>query len=695
MLQNDIVRIIVIEESANEAEMILNSLRRARLPLRPHHVEDDEDLQAALADQEWDLVIAVPTMMDFSIQKISEILDSSQQELPLLVLTRKFSAEEFNHLLDAGANRVIPADQEQSLQKVVKQLLSDLEKQRRLLQLEQLYRQSMSNNKILIESSRDAISYVHEGMHIHANPSYLKMFGYESLDDLEGMPVMDLVAPDDHESFKQFMREYMTDANSEDRDINLVGIRQLKNHKHKTFDLKMEVSQALYDGEKCIQIIIRDRSDSQALEKKIKELNKRDQLTQLYNRQYFIQLLDKNLGRAAESHTRSVLAFVSLDHFKKLREQFDIAALDEIQRQVATVLQSHSNNIYISRFSDGNYSLLLPEYDIKKAQDFFEKLKTEIEAQVIELENTSAVVTASIGLVAVLASAGTPQNVIADAQTACLQAAEQGGNRLMVYRPEVKSGDNNLTDMAKKLETALEEKTHLSLVYQPIASLRGETTAIYEVFLRMKDNEGKNIPIGQVFAAAEQAKLGFRLDQWILKESVIQLRQQLRTGNDTRLFIKLSDQTVRDKHALTYIAKLLHAAQVPGKSLVIEFNEALVISQVNYVKNFIINLQKMGCRAALEHFGTGLNYETTLKHLPVNYVKIDSSYAKDLASNSDSQVAVEKIVRLAHEHDKLTIAESVENASSLTILWQCETDYAQGHYISPPSEQMDYDFSEE
>jgi len=697
VLHNDIVRIIVIEESANDAEIILNSLRRARLPLRPHHVEDAEDLQAALAEQEWDIVIAVPTLMGFNVPQISEILKSSQQDLPLLVLTHTFSPEEFTLLLNSGASNVIPAADEQSLEIVVKKMLRHLEHYRNLLHVEQLYRQSMQYNKILLESSRDAITYVHDGMHIHANPSYLEMFGYESMDDLESMPVMDLVATNDHSKFKEFMREYMTDEKEEDRDIELVGMRQLKKGKSKPFKLKMEVSQALYDAEKCIQIIIRDQSQSsKELEKKLKELSKRDQLTGLYNRQHFIQLLEKALGKAMESHVRSVMLFMGLDNLKAIRDQVDLAGIDDIQKNIADLLREQaSDNALLARFNEGVFTLLLQDSDIKQATELAEKICKLIEKKVFEIGEHSVVLTASIGSVVVLASAGTPQNVIDDAQAACQKAMEAGGNRAVVYRPEVKNEDSSLTDLAKNLEVALAESTNLSLAYQPIVSLRGDTTAIYEVFLRMHDTEGNKLPVGKVFAAAEQSKQTIKLDQWILKEAAIQLRKQHRAKKDTRFFIKLSDQTVKDSSALNYIKKLLQAAQIPGKSLIIEFSEALVISQVNFIKSFIVQLNKMGCRTALEHFGTGLNYETTLKHLPVNYVKIDSSYAKGLSDNADNQAAVQKIVELAHNYDKLTIAESVEDANSLTVLWQCETDFAQGHYIQEPSDKMDYDFSEE
>ena len=158
---------------------------------------------------------------------------------------------------------------------------------------------------------------------------------------------------------------------------------------------------------------------------------------------------------------------------------------------------------------------------------------------------------------------------------------------------------------------------------------------------------------------------------------------------------KLSDQAIRDENVLLFIRKLLKGTQIPGERIVIELSESTAISQIKLAKTFITQLKSFDCKSALEHFGTGLNSATTLKHLPVDYVKIDSSFSKGLSTNTESQNAVQEIVKLAHDSNKLTIAEAVEDANSLTVLWQSDVDFAQGHYIQEPMEEMEFDFSDE
>jgi len=695
VIQDNIIRLIVIEESANDAEVILNSLRKARYPIRPKHVEDDEDLQEALSAQEWDLIISVPEVGEFTAGAVCEMVKTSNQDIPIIVLCHKFSSECMGELMVAGVRHVIPAGCDLCLQHAVQKELNDLTNRQNLRHIEQMYRQSQQHNKILLSTSRDAISYVHDGMHIHANPAYLEMFGYEDMEELEGMPVMDLVAPEDHAKFKDFMREYMTDENEEDRDMELVGLRIQKNKRNK-FRLKMEVSQAIYENEKCIQIVIRDQTDSKELEKKLKEkYAKLDQLTELYNRPHFIQLVEKAIAKTMETHVRSVVLYVALDNFSAIRDRVGVGNSDPIIKHTAKALKEKSGEATLARFGDYIFTFLLHDTDVAKAQAFAENVRKIVETCVTELEEQSVVTTCSIGIAQVLASAGTPQSVLNDAHAACKIALKDGGNRTEIYKATVKSGtgDAALQDVAKMIETAIEEK-RLHLAYQPIVSLRGEEEEIYEVFLRMVDPDGKAVPPGTLFAAAEKSNLSIHLDKWVLKESARILKQRENAKFNTHFFIKLSDQAVKDENLLLFINKLLKAAQISGEHLTIEISEATAISQIKHAKAFATHLKRMGCHSAIEHFGTGLNSETLLKHLPVDYVKIDSSYAKGLSTNTEHQNAVNQIVEVAHRYEKMTIAEAVEDANSLAVLFQCEVDFAQGHYIQEPTNNMDYDFTE-
>lgn len=694
MIQDDIIRLIVIEESANDAEVILNSLRKARYPIRPRHVEDDEDLQTALSEHEWDLIISVPQVGEFTCAQVCEMVNGSKQDIPVIALTDKLEGKIISALLNAGVRQVIPSQSDGCLQAAVGKELTDLTERRKRRYLEQLYKESQRHNKMLLESSRDAIAYVHDGMHIHANPSYLKMFNYKNMDDIEGLPIMDLVSLEEQAKFKEFMRDFMTDAQEKERQIDLEGITADK----KRLKLKMELSHAIYDSERCVQVIIRDQSQSQELELKIRELSRRDQLTGLNNRQFFIESLEKALAKAMETAIRSVLFYIELDNFNQIKENLGIGGSDPVIHNIGKVINEVSEGGVLARFGENVFTLLLSDKDGKKyanAGQLADKICKVVEASVTEVGNQSIVSTCSIGIAQVLASAATPQDVLNDAHNACAIVMKGGGNSFDFYKVVGdQKGDMKLSDIAKLIETAIEEK-RLSLRYQPVVSLHGESQEMYEVFLRMFDSDGKTVPAGNLFDAAEKANLSIQLDRWVLEQSIKKLLQHSKAGRKTYLFIKLSDQAIRDESVLLYIRKLLKSTQLPGNQLIFELSESIAISQVKLAKAFISQLRTFECQSALEHFGTGLNSSTTLKHLPVDYVKIDASYSRGLSTSPDNQKAVQEIVKMAHELKKLTIAEAVEDANSLTVLWSSEVDFAQGHYIQEPLDEPEFDFSEE
>ncbi|MBE9562341.1 MAG: GGDEF domain-containing protein [Proteobacteria bacterium] len=696
MMQSDIIRLIVIEESANDAEVILNSLRKARYPIRPKHVEDYDDLDEALADHEWDLIISVPKVGDFTVSQVCVLVASSKQDIPVIVISDNFDCKVMSKLFDSGVKRIVPNDSSGNgscLPSVVGFELNNLAERRKHHHLEQLYKESQKNNKMLLATSRDAIAYVHDGMHIYANPSYLKMFSYDNMDDLESLPIMDLVAISDRPKLKDFMREFMNDVSLEERQISLEGLRSNK----KKFKLVMEFSQAIYDDERCIQIIIREQSQgSEEMEKKLLQMTRRDQLTGLFNRQFFLELLDNALAKAVENHTRSRLFYIALDNFEKIKANVGIEGCDPIVKNIANVINKLlGKSASLARFEEGVFTLLITDKECT-GDEPAKKICKIVSDTVTELKEQSIITTCSIGIAQIVASVAKPQDILTDAHIACKNVIEKGGNGFEIYKATVKGDQEEIksSDISNIIESAIDDK-RMSLRYQPIINLHGDdeqTQEMYEVFLRVTDTEGELFPTGKLFTDADNANLSTKLDRWVLQEAVRTLVEQ---DGKICLFIKLSDQAIKDESILLFIRKLLKSSKLPGTRLVFEISESIAITQIAASKNFITQLKILNCRSALEHFGTGLNPKTTLQHLPVDYIKIDSVFSKDLSTDPEKQEAVKEFVKLAHDLSKQIIAEAVEDANSLTVLWSSEVDFAQGYYLQEPLEDLDFDFSDE
>jgi len=294
-----------------------------------------------------------------------------------------------------------------------------------------------------------------------------------------------------------------------------------------------------------------------------------------------------------------------------------------------------------------------------------------------------------------LSRARAPETVLTQAQHSCRTARKQGGNRIEIQFPagtEPATAKANAESPGKVVAQALEDG-RLSMLYQPIVNLHEDRMEIYEVYLRVDGESGRPLSESSIFSAEVDADVVTELDQWVIERVIGLMANRRRGGHDTHFFVKLSEQAIVDESMLLFIGKQLRKAQISGKYLVLEVSEASAISHVKNVKAFIKGLRQLDCHTALEHFGTGLISFNTLRHVPVDYFKIDPDLVHTLATDHESQSAVRSIVEMARSLRKRVVAVGVEDAATLATLWDMGVHFAQGDGIQVPSESLEWDFA--
>ena len=232
-----------------------------------------------------------------------------------------------------------------------------------------------------------------------------------------------------------------------------------------------------------------------------------------------------------------------------------------------------------------------------------------------------------------------------------------------------------------------------SLNFQPIVRLQGEPLELYEVFLRVHGQFNQEIPTDAIFPIANEHKLITIVDEWVISSSLKILGDLLRAGHRTNFFVKLSKDAIRDERIALVINKHLKHNQVPGQHLIVELSETYAADDIGLAKYFITALKKLKCRAALEHFGGGINSLKLANSLPVDYLKIDSVLVSDLEGNADAVASLKAIIGVARASNKLTIAECVEDLATLLLLYECGVDFVQGNYIQEPGKALEFDFT--
>lgn len=692
MDHSEILRLIVIDDSPNEMEALSNILRKAGYGVRPVLVEDEEDLVSALKGQSPDLILCRADFPELSVEQAARAINEAGQIVPLIAIGDRVDETTLVAALRAGARDLVSQQQPEHLQLVVARELENLELRRALKRCEKSYRESEKRCRSLLDSSRDAISYVHEGMHVYCNTAYLAMFGFSELEDLEGMPLMNLVAPEDHGKLKDFLRRYSKGAD-ERAELEILALRA----DGETFKAQMEFTPASIEGERCTQIVVRDDSiDQDELESRIRQLSNQDLLTGLYNRQYFIQVLDSTISEIAEAGGEAVLFFIAPDNFKAIKENVGIAVSDLMLGDFATLLkQKAGENDVVARFGDDTFAILTRGCDLEGANALAERIRSAVENHVFEVADHSVATTCSIGVTQVDGSVPNVQEALTRVDIACETARSAGGNKVHVHSPVVNKGDQGAQAelWEAKIKEAL-EKDRFRLVYQPIMALRGEQGAYYEALVRMLDEQGNDIMPSQFLPTAEQTGLITEIDRWVIKHAIGVLQEQRRLGRDIRFFIKLSGRSLTDTSLLPWIHEQLTSARLSERNIIFEVAESVAASHLASAKTFLQGLKNLHCKVALNRFGANANSFALLKHLPADYLKIDGSLICNVR-DPETQAEVKKITEKAQAMGKQTVAEFVESADSLTVLWNCGVNYIQGNFLQAPDGSLSFDFGGE
>ncbi|UVE17266.1 EAL domain-containing protein [Pseudomonas sp. LS44] len=683
-IEKKTIRLLILEDSQNEAERLVSLFRNAGRATRVHRLTSSDDLAEAL-QQSWDLLIAAPSSENLEPSEAITAIRRQAKDIPVIQLLVGNDSDDVTEALTLGAQDALPQGEDERLILVANRELANLEERRARRTAEVALREAEKRCQLLLDSSVDSITYVHDGMHVYANRSYLQLFGYEDADELEGMPMIDLIASADQGRFKDFLKNYQSSEGG--AELACSGMKA----SGQDFQARMGFSQATYDGEPCIQVVIRGESGNAELEEKLREISSQDLVTGLFNRTHFIELLDAAAQRAVSNSEPANLAYVRVDRYPALLAEVGLAGIDLLLTDLANLLRQHfPRDAQLARFGDGVFAVLQPGQTPEQSQDSLHSLLKKIESHLFDVSGRTVQTTLSIGSAGLNETTAKAQEVINRAHRCADELSE--GNGLNVYCPASElAAAANRGNVLAMLQQAL-DNNQFRLLFQPIISLRGDNNEHYEVLLRLLNPQGKEVPPSEFLSAALDAGLAEKIDRWVILNSIKLLADHRAKGHNTCLFVHLSSASLQDQTLLPWLSVALKAARLPSDALAFQINEPDAIAYLKQTKALTQGLAELHCKVTLCQFGCALNPFNTLKYMNVDYVKIDGSYSQDL-STAESQEALKTLLASLHAQAKLTIVPFVESASVLATLWQAGVNYIQGYYLQGPSQSMDYDFS--
>jgi diguanylate cyclase (GGDEF)-like protein/PAS domain S-box-containing protein len=681
------VRLLIVDDSGENAETIVSTLRNSGIAVRPARPQNSEELAQVLGSQPIDLILAAPAQ-SIPLLQVTQQIAASGKDIPMILLAERLDENEW---VEAGANgirAIALRHRPEHLLAVVRNEWTDLHARRGLRRIEAQMRETERRCDALISSSRDPIAYIHEGMHIRANEAYLEMFGYEAFDDVEGISLLDMVAPQHVDGFKQLLKslsrgdapppQYQVDARNQDGGV---------------FPATMEFTQASYEGESCLQVVFRRRMEfDPELAREVEDLRQRDQVTGLLNRPTFMLHVENAVAQAGRSEGQFGLLLIEPDHYARLLPDIGLDSADVLIGALGQVLaDTVGDDARLARFGEHSFAVLT-EGPYAHTVALADQIREAYAAKVFSIGDRSATVTVSIGGVQVGEKIASIGQVLARA-TECTHAASELGNTTRIFDPAAvdRVEEERIQRWVARIREAL-AGDGFQLHYQPVLNLQGEPLELYEAYLRLENN-GELLSPTAFLGIAEEHGLLADINRWVVAHAIGVLGERERAGHATHMMVKVTPESFNDPQMIATLRRELLANGVPGERLWLHAPEAKVFTHLRNAQQFLAEVAPLGCRIGLEQFGSGLDSFQLLAHFQPQFLKLDRDFTCDFARAREHSEKISEITARAQSANIRTIAEFVADANSMSLLFSAGVDYVQGEFVGPAGPSMNFDFA--
>lgn len=436
-------------------------------------------------------------------------------------------------------------------------------------------------------------------------------------------------------------------------------------------------------------LIFRDITEMHALSHELRLHASHDSLTGLLNRREFEIRLGEAIHDARENNTEHALCFIDLDMFKIVNDTCGHVAGDELLRQISTGLAMHlRKSDVVARMGGDEFGLLLRNCPLDLAEEVCDGVRRRIKENRFVWEDNSFEIGASIGVVPITSAGGNVQELLRAVDSALYEAKDKGRNRICVRARESISVDRRQSEISwiQTINHAI-ENDRFRLFYQEIKPLQetSSQSAHAEILLRMLDEHNEIISPMAFLPAAERFRLMPVIDRWVIHKSFADLvRLRVIDSRIRRFNINLSGQSLSDRDLLDYIRTELAVSGISASDVCFEITETAAISNLSAASILIDELRKMGFRFALDDFGSGLSSFGYLKNLKVDFLKIDGTFIRDIATDTADHAMVRSINQVAHVMGIKTVAEYIENIDISVIATGIGIDYGQGIFLAEP-----------
>lgn len=681
--------VLVLTSQANEAERLITILRNGGLSVKGLHSAEAERIQRLVERGECDLVVCCGDDPEIDLGSVLARHRELGTDVPLILVSdRQDDSQSMTRALRAGARDVIERGNQEHLQLVAARELSDLRERRRAQDLEQRLRQCEERGRALIEGADEAVAFVQEGLHLHANPAYLELFGFPSLDDLQSATLLDLIASEQRRAVRDFLRQREIGSLADSSGLATTCLRADGSR----FPALLSAVPSESDGEPCLRLVLRETP--------VGEPAGPGQATAgpggLDGYQALVSALEGRVGPEGTVERPFVLILVrapgTTELLRTLGLNRGLRSLDSLGQSLSAVA-AESGQVY--RVGGDAFAVLADSPDAASAQALEQRIRAEARLSPPPGTEVTARLDCDLGRIFATGVVDSPVELLDEAYRLSL-----GSVRTAPQTPGAPPRPTSLATrgkqtredgddaMSAKIQQALDNDRFL-LVYQPIVSLLGDSQENYSVLVRLIDEAENLLEARDFIGPAIRNGLIERIDKWAIREATRAIGEHRSAGHALNFFINLAEDSLRDPGLIIWICDCLREFDVRGSWLTFVFQEELVEANLASLTRLIEALRKIKCRSAVNRFGASDHPEALLQGIPLDFVLFQPDYAQGLADDPTKQQKLLGLANLAREYNVKSVVTGVEEARTLTILWSAGVDYVQGNFLQRPSPTLE------
>ena len=678
MSERQSIEIVVMTEDQDDVELVNRALRDAGHAAHCRWVDSATSFDEVLREESIEFVIMNVECYADSVRQVAKQKDRFHPDVPLLIIRSTADEQSILDAMKAGACDLVSIDNTARLQAVVDRELRAYRVERALnstLVSATEYRRQLND---YMENSASSIAYIEEGIIVEANNSWVEMFSAGDKSEVTGLPLMDNFLEESQAAIKGAL--IATAEGKWQSDEKLAARSVVGDGDAAKLELTFHLA-SLDDGP-TVQIRIAPPKAviAEPTELIHKALN-RDPTTLFFHRAEFLERMTKRLKRKPGSGLQ-VVAFIKPDSFSLVRNDVGILETEEILAQFAEEIRNrmHSRDV-AGRFEGTAILLLLERGNERDAEAWGRQLVEHVEQHTFKVGKLNVKLTCTVGVVGVSGVYSNLEELIAAAADAHGKGKDGGGNRVYLHEANDESTRLRKFDevWVSHINTALKEN-RFRLAQLPVAGLRSDAVRMYDMLVRMLDAQGLPVLPSEFLPAAERNNLIRNIDRWMLSASIEFCAEQ----NAEKVFVKLSQKSMQDAELVEWIKRECKRFAIDTARLCVQIPEQEAAKYIKEVKRTVDAFHEAGIQFALEHYGIDKNRFQILDILKPNYIKIDGELMHSLTTDTALQESVAELAAAAEQRNIETIAERVENANEMAVLFQLGVNFMQGHYVHEP-----------